>query len=401
MPLCAWLGSIDISETLNAFAENKLAALKQRNLLRTLAETERLGPVEVRRGGKRLISYSCNDYLNLSQHPKIKAAAIEATEKHGAGSGASRLVTGNHPLYAVLEEKLAALKGADAACVFGSGYLANTGIIPALIGPDDMVCIDELSHACIYAGGRLTAGAVHMFRHNDAGHLAEILKAHRADHPRALIVTDGVFSMDGDLAPLASLSDVAAEHDTWLMTDDAHGIGVVGGGRGSSFVNGGANGSGGRVPLQMGTLSKAIGAYGGYLCASKPVIDLIRTRCRTLIYSTALPPGTVAAAIAALDLIRDDPEYAALPLKKAKDFTAMLGLADAESPIVPIVLGDTQRTLDASKMLEDEGFLVIAIRPPTVPDGTARLRVTFTAAHDDDDIARLAERIKPLIIDAP
>ena len=401
MPLCAWLGSIDISKSLNAFAENKLAALKQRNLLRTLAETERLGPVEVRRGGKRLISYSCNDYLNLSQHPKIKAAAIEATEKHGAGSGASRLVTGNHPLYAVLEEKLAALKGTDAACVFGSGYLANTGIIPALIGPDDMVCIDELSHACIYAGGRLTAGAVHMFRHNDAGHLAEILKAHRADHPRALIVTDGVFSMDGDLAPLASLSDVAAEHDTWLMTDDAHGIGVVGGGRGSSFVNGGANSSGGRVSLQMGTLSKAIGAYGGYLCASKPVIDLIRTRCRTLIYSTALPPGTVAAAIAALDLIREDPEYAALPLKKAKDFTAMLGLADAESPIVPIVLGDTQRTLDASKMLEDEGFLVIAIRPPTVPDGTARLRVTFTAAHDDDDIARLAERIKPLIIDAP
>ena len=401
MPLCAWLGSIDISESLNAFAENKLAALKQRNLLRTLAETERLGPVEVRRGGKRLISYSCNDYLNLSQHPKIKAAAIEATEKHGAGSGASRLVTGNHPLYAVLEEKLAALKGTDAACVFGSGYLANTGIIPALIGPDDMVCIDELSHACIYAGGRLTAGAVHMFRHNDAGHLAEILKAHRADHPRALIVTDGVFSMDGDLAPLAALSDVTAEHDAWLMTDDAHGIGVVGGGRGSSFVNGGANGSGGRVPLQMGTLSKAIGAYGGYLCASKPVIDLIRTRCRTLIYSTALPPGTVAAAIAALDLIRDDPEYAALPLKKAKDFTAMLGLADAESPIVPIVLGDTQRTLDASKTLEDEGFLVIAIRPPTVPDGTARLRVTFTAAHDDDDIARLAERIKPLIIDAP
>jgi 8-amino-7-oxononanoate synthase len=395
------LGSIDISESLNAFAENKLAALKQRNLLRTLAETERLGPVEVRRGGKRLISYSCNDYLNLSQHPKIKAAAIEATEKHGAGSGASRLVTGNHPLYAVLEEKLAALKGADAACVFGSGYLANTGIIPALIGPDDMVCIDELSHACIYAGGRLTAGAVHMFRHNDAGHVAEILKAHREDHPRALIVTDGVFSMDGDLAPLASLSDVAAEHDTWLMTDDAHGIGVVGGGRGSGFVNGGANGSGGRVPLQMGTLSKAIGAYGGYLCASKPVIDLIRTRCRTLIYSTALPPGTVAAAIAALDLIRDDPEYAALPLKKAKDFTAMLGLAEAESPIVPIVLGDTQRTLDASKTLEDEGFLVIAIRPPTVPDGTARLRVTFTAAHDDDDIARLAERIKPLIINAP
>ncbi len=390
------MGSNNISESLNAFAENKLAALKQRNLLRTLAETERLGPVEVQRGAKRLISFSCNDYLNLSQHPKIKAAAIEATERYGAGSGASRLVTGNHPLYAVLEEKLAALKETEAACVFGSGYLANTGIIPALIGADDMVCIDELSHACIFAGSKLTAGAVHVFRHNDTGHLTDILEAHREDHPRVLIVTDGVFSMDGDLAPLAALSDLAAEHDAWLMTDDAHGIGVVGGGKGSSFTNGGAH----SVPLQMGTLSKAIGSYGGYLCASAPVIDLIRTRCRTLFYSTALPPGTLGAAIAALDLIQDDPDYAALPLEKAKAFTAMLGLADAESPIVPIVLGDTQRTLDASTLLEDEGYLVIAIRPPTVPDGTARLRVTFTAAHNDDDIARLAEIIKIRILDA-
>ena len=389
------MGSIDISESLNAFAENKLAALKQRNLLRTLAETERLGPVEVRRGGKRLISYSCNDYLNLSQHPKIKAAAIEATEKHGAGSGASRLVTGNHPLYAVLEEKLAALKGADAACVFGSGYLANTGIIPALIGPDDMVCIDELSHACIYAGGRLTAGAVHMFRHNDAGHVAEILKAHREDHPRALIVTDGVFSMDGDLAPLGALADAADKHDAWLMTDDAHGIGVVGGGRGSSFVNGGQ----GRVPLQMGTLSKAIGGYGGYLCADQSVIDLVRTRCRTFIYSTGLPPGMVAAAIAALDLIEDDPDYAALPLKKARAFTEALGLAEAESPIVPIVIGEAVATLEAAKMLEDEGYLVVPIRPPTVPEGTARLRFTFTAAHEDEDVQRLAEIIRTRVLD--
>lgn len=378
-----------MSKSLNTFAEHKLAALKQRNLLRTLVETERDGPIEVLRGGKRLISFSCNDYLNLSQHPTIKAAAIAATEKHGAGSGASRLVTGNHPLYAVLEEKLAALKGTDAACVFGSGYLANTGIIPALIGADDMVCVDALSHACIFAGSSLTAGAAHVFRHNDAGHLGDILKAHRGDHPRALIVTDRVFSMDGDLAPLAALSDVAAQYDAWLMTDDAHGIGVVGGG--------GDHG----VALQMGTLSKAIGSYGGYLCASAPVIDLIRTRCRTLIYSTALPPGSVAAAIAALDLIRGDPDYAALPLAKAKAFTKVLGLAEAESPIVPIVLGDAGRTLDASRMLEDEGFLVIAIRPPTVPDGTARLRVTFTAAHADDDIERLADIIKTRVLNAP
>ena len=385
-----------MSASLDEFAERKLAALEQRNLRRTLIETERLGPVEVKRRGKRLISFSCNDYLNLSQHQAIKAAAVEATEKYGVGAGASRLVTGNHPLFAELEAKLAKLKGAEAACVFGSGYLANTGIIPALAGVDDMVVVDKLSHACIFAGAKLTGGALHVFRHNDTGHLGEILAAHRADHPRALIVTDSVFSMDGDLAPIGELADIAAEHDAWLMTDDAHGIGVVGGGRGSSYVNGGQ----GRVPLQMGTLSKAIGGYGGYLCASQSVIDLIRTRCRTLFYSTGLPPGVVAAAIAALELIESDPDYAALPLTKAKAFTALLGLSEAESPIVPIVLGDSERTLLASRLLEDEGFLVVAIRPPTVPDGKARLRVTFTAAHKDEDIARLAEIIRTQILEA-
>ena len=399
-----------MSASLDEFAERKLAALEQRNLRRTLIETERLGPVEVKRRGKRLISFSCNDYLNLSQHQAIKAAAVEATEKYGVGAGASRLVTGNHPLFAELEAKLAKLKGAEAACVFGSGYLANTGIIPALAGVDDMVLVDKLSHACIFAGAKLTGGALHVFRHNDTGHLGEILAAHRADHPRALIVTDGVFSMDGDLAPIGELADIAAEHDAWLMTDDAHGLGVVGGGRGSGTVNlpspqrsfgfAQAGGGQGRVPLQMGTLSKAIGGYGGYLCASQSVIDLIRTRCRTLFYSTGLPPGVVAAAIAALELIESDPDYAALPLTKAKAFTALLGLSEAESPIVPIVLGDSERTLLASRLLEDEGFLVVAIRPPTVPDGKARLRVTFTAAHKDEDIARLAEIIRTRILEA-
>ena len=399
-----------MSASLDEFAERKLAALEQRNLRRTLIETERLGPVEVKRRGKRLISFSCNDYLNLSQHQAIKAAAVEATEKYGVGAGASRLVTGNHPLFAELEAKLAKLKGAEAACVFGSGYLANTGIIPALAGVDDMVVVDKLSHACIFAGAKLTGGALHVFRHNDTGHLGEILAAHRADHPRALIVTDGVFSMDGDLAPIGELADIAAEHDAWMMTDDAHSLGVVGGGRGFGTVNlpspkrssdfAQAGGGQGRVPLQMGTLSKAIGGYGGYLCASQSVIDLIRTRCRTLFYSTGLPPGVVAAAIAALELIESDPDYAALPLTKAKAFTALLGLSEAESPIVPIVLGDSERTLLASRLLEDEGFLVVAIRPPTVPDGKARLRVTFTAAHKDEDIARLAEIIRTQILEA-
>ncbi len=384
-----------ISNSLNEFAAQKLAALEQRNLRRWLAETKRVGPVEVMREGRRLISFSCNDYLNLSQHPDIKKAAIEATEKYGVGSGASRLVTGNHPLFGELEVRLARLKNAEAACVFGSGYLANTGIIPALIGADDLVCVDELSHACIYAGASLTRGALLPFRHNDTGHLRVIMETHRSGHPRALIVTDGVFSMDGDLAPLGELADIADEHDAWLMMDDAHGVGVVGGGRGSSFVNGGQH----RVALQMGTLSKAIGGYGGYFCASQAVIDLIRTRCRTLIYSTALPPGVTAAAIAAIDLIEREPEYAALPLKKARAFTGALGLPEAKSPIVPIVLGGAERTLQASRLLEDEGFLVIAIRPPTVPDGTARLRVTFSAAHEDEDIERLAAIIGTRIID--
>ena len=230
------------------------------------------------------------------------------------------------------------------------------------------------------------AGAVHVFRHNDMDHLREILDAHRAKHPHALIVTDGVFSMDGDLAPVDVLSQIADHFDAWLMIDDAHGIGVV-------------RSVGASVPLQMGTLSKAIGAYGGYLCASQPVIDLIRTRCRTLIYSTGLPPGVIAAASAALGLIRNDPGYAALPLQKAKAFTKALGLAEAESPIVPIILGSTDRAMEASRLLQEEGFLVIAIRPPTVPDGTARLRATFTAAHEDADIKRLADILKTRVLE--
>ncbi|NQV84792.1 MAG: 8-amino-7-oxononanoate synthase [Rhodospirillales bacterium] len=375
-----------MSKSLDEFANAKLATLEQQSLLRRLSETERLSAVDVLRDGKRLISFSCNDYLNLTQHPDIKAAAIAATEQYGTGSGASRLVTGNHPLYGKLERKLADLKRTEDACVFGSGYLANTGIIPALIGVNDMVAVDELSHACIYAGSRLSAGVVHVFRHNDLDHLREILDTNRGKHRHAMIVTDRVFSMDGDLAPVEDLSRIADEFDAWLMTDDAHGIGVVGGG------------DQGAVPLQMGTLSKAIGGYGGYLCASRPVIDLIRTRCRTLIYSTGLPPGVVAAAIAAIDLIRSDPEYAALPLQKARAFTEALGLAQAESPIVPIIMGSTDRTLEASRLLQDEGFLVIAIRPPTVPEETARLRVTFSAAHEDADIARLVDIIKTKIL---
>lgn len=376
-------------DSLDRFAAAKLAALDRGGLRRNLAETAR-GALTVERGGRRLLSFSCNDYLNLTQHPAIKAAAVAAIERYGLGSGSSRLVTGNHPLYAELEARLARLKGTEAACVFGSGFLANTGIIPALIGPDDLVLLDELSHACLWAGARLSRATVLAFRHNDVGHAEELLRAHRAHHPRVLLATDGVFSMDGDLAPLVELGHLARRYDAWLLSDDAHGIGVVGGGRGSTFA--GARPA--DVPLQMGTLSKAIGAYGGYLCASRAVIELMHNRARTLIYSTGLPPSVVAAALAALDLIERDPAYAALPLAKAKTFTRRAGLAEAQSPIVPIVLGSAQAALAASRRLEDEGFLAVAIRPPTVPEGTARLRLAFTAAHPDEAIARLADLVR-------
>jgi 8-amino-7-oxononanoate synthase len=365
--------------SLDAFAAEKLARLAKRSLLRTLVETTRTGSIWAVRGGRRLLSFSCNDYLNLSQHPAVKAAAIAAIEQYGVGSGASRLVTGNNPLFTELENRLAKLKGTDAACVFGSGYLANAGIIPTLTGSADLVLIDEWAHSCIMTGGKLSGGRVLTFRHNDLAHLEEL--------------TDGVFSMDGDLAPLPGLAALAKRHDAWLLTDDAHGIGVVGGGRGSSF----AEGPKPDIDLQMGTLSKAIGGYGGYLCASQPVIDLVKSRARTFVYSTGLPPASVAAAIAALDIIERDPDYAALPVAKARLFTRRLNMADAVSPIVPILIGDAKAALGLSKQLEEAGFLVVAIRPPTVPAGTARLRVAFTALHPDAEIERLADTIRPYL----
>ena len=381
-------------ESLDRFARAKLDSLSSRRLRRTLRETAPCGPVRVRREGRRLVSFCGNDYLNLSQHPAVKRAAMEATERWGAGAGASRLVTGNHPLFAALERRLAALKGSEDACVFGSGYLANLGIVPSLAGKGDLILADELSHACLRAGAALSGARIEIFRHNDLGHLTALLAAHRAAHGHALLLTDGVFSMDGDRAPVAALGEIAAAHDAWLMTDDAHGIGVVGGGRGSSFADGARD----AVPLQMGTLSKAVGSYGGYLCASRPVVDLIRTRARPFIYSTGLPPGAVAASIASLDLIANEPALVAQPLRKAALFCARLDRPPPESCIVPVLLGTPDRALAASRLLEDEGFLVTAIRPPTVPEGTARLRLTFSAGHDDADVERLARLVRERIL---
>jgi len=378
--------------SLDEFAGEKLGVLERAKLRRTPWVTARAG-IWAECGGQRLLSFSCNDYLNLSQHPEVVAAAIAATRLYGVGAGASRLVTGNHPLHAELESRLARLKGTEAACIFGSGYLANTGIIPALVGPRDLIVVDELSHACIHAGAKLSGATVKLYRHVDIADAEAQLTAHRSGKKRALIATDGVFSMDGDLAPLAALSELAQRFDAWLLSDDAHGIGVVGGGRGSNFTNGECD-----VPLQMGTLSKAVGAYGGYLCASRAVIDFMYTRARTFIYSTGLPPPVVAAAVAALDIIESQPAYVAQPLRKARLFTRALNLPEAQSAIVPVIVGDAETALAASELLRDEGFLVVAIRPPTVPEGTARLRFAFTAQHPDGEVERLADVVRQRVL---
>src|SRR5690348_12074639 len=221
-------------QSLDAFASEKLRALEAADLRRSLAASARVEGLWVEGRGRRLLSFPCNDYLNLTPHPDLRRAATAAIEAWGAGAGASRLVTGNHPLYAELEARLAQLKGTEAACVFGSGYLANAGVIPALVGAGDLILLDALVHACIWAGARLSGAAIRTFRHNDAADAAALLTASRTDYRRALIVTEGVFSMDGDVAPLHALAALARRCDAWLMSDDAHGVGVLGQGRGSA-----------------------------------------------------------------------------------------------------------------------------------------------------------------------
>ena len=380
-------------QSLDDVAEAKLAALERRRLRRRLTTTERTSASGAAQNGRDLESFSCNDYLGLSRHPDVIAASLDATRRYGVGAGSSRLVNGNHPLYADLERKLAALKGTADAVVFGSGYLTNVGTIPALVGNADLILIDELSHSCLLAGAELSGARVVEFRHNDVAHARALLAAQRGRHRHCLVVTDGVFSMEGDLAPLPELAALAAEHGAWLMSDDAHGLGVVGDGRGSSF----AHGERVDVPLQMGTLSKAAGAYGGYLCASESVVELVRNRARSFVYSTGLPPGTVAAASRALEIIATNLDLVRRPVALARLFTSELGLSAAESPIVSIVLGGAERALRASDELRLAGFLVPAIRPPTVPAGTSRLRFTFSAAHREERVLALAAAVRPLV----
>ena len=377
------------NESLDRYATHKLESLARRNLRRELGVTDRSGGRLVASRNARLISFACNDYLGLSHHPEVIAASQEATARYGAGAGAARLITGNHPLYEGLERRLAELKGTEDAVVFGSGYLTNVGVIPALASARDLIVLDELCHSCLLTGASLSRAHVATFKHNDADDAKRILEAERPRYRHCLLITEGVFSMDGDLAPLPRLAGLAASFDAWLMTDDAHGLGVVGNGRGSTF----AHGQPVAVPLQMGTLSKAVGGYGGYVCASRAVAELLRNRARSFVYSTGLPPGVVAAASKALEIIATDAALVARPLARARLFTATFDRPLAESAIVAVVLGAAERALAASETLRAAGYLIPAIRPPTVPNGTARLRVAFSALHSEPDVKALAAAV--------
>jgi 8-amino-7-oxononanoate synthase len=360
--------------SLIAFARRKLAELDAARRRRALAPTARGEGGVVERGGRRLVSFCSNDYLGLSKDPRVIAAARAALETHGAGTGASRLVDGDCPEIHQLEDALARMKGTEAARVFATGYMANLGVIPMLAGEGDVIVMDELAHACIHAGARLARAEVKLFRHNDASHAEVLLAAAKGARHRLLIV-ETVYSMDGDRAPLSELGAIAARQDAWMITDDAHGFGVL------RLDN--------PAPVQIGTLSKAVGGQGGYVCAASEVCDLVDSRARSFIYATGLAPASAAAARAAVEIIAAEPWRGESALAKARTFTSALGLPEAESAIVPILIGDDARALDASARLEAQGYLITAIRPPTVPEGTARLRVTFSAAHADDDVAGL------------
>ncbi len=370
---------------IEAISAVRLELLEQRGLRRDLRPTERMADGRVVRAGRPMISFSDNDYLGLSMHPKVIEASVKATQAYGVGAGAARLITGDNPFNGQLESKLAGIKGLPAARLFGSGYLANAGAIPALVGAGDLIVMDELCHASMHAGARLSGARIQTFSHNNVAAAAQRLQQ-RDPTSHALLLTETVFSMDGDLAPLEALARVASEASAWMMTDDAHGLGVV------EQPN--------PAPIQMGTLSKAAGAYGGYVAGPAKFIDLLASRARTFVYATALPPGVIAAALAALEVMEAEPELREATLRNARLFGSLIGQGDVESAIVPVHYGKAAAAMHASDVLAAQGFLVTAIRPPTVPENTARLRFTFSARHREEDIRRLAALVLETLAEA-
>jgi len=369
----------------------RLEELRDRGLYRRLRLIDGPQGPQVRLGGRQVLLLCSNNYLGLADHPQVREAAAEAAMRWGAGAGASRLVSGNMEPHRALEGRLAEFKGYEAALLFGSGYLANTGVIAALAGAGEVVFSDQLNHASIVDGCRLSRAETFVYRHGDLEHLAWGLR--EAGGRGSLIVTDGVFSMDGDVAPLMGLVELAREHGCRLMVDEAHGTGAVGpGGRGAVA----AAGLGDEVDVIVGTLGKALGSYGAYACADAETVDLLLNTARPFVFSTAPPPPSVAAAAAALELVSSD-RVQRLRENAARFRAALategLDTGRSQTQIVPIEVGDAGPTMELCERLLEQGVFAQGIRPPTVPEGSSRLRFTVMATHRPTELERAAKLV--------
>jgi len=383
------------------FIEQELSRLKDAGLYRHMPLIQ--GPQEPRVtiNGREVILLCSNNYLGLANHPKVKDAAIKAIEKYGFGSGASRLVSGNMELHEELEQRIARFKDTEAALVFNSGYHANIGIIPALVGRGDVIFSDKLNHASIVDACILSRAHLIRYPHKDINLLEALLKKHetRNSHHATLIITDGIFSMDGDISPLKELSELADKYNCMLMVDDAHATGVLGSkGKGTSEHFGIDNPN----RIQMGTLGKALGCFGAYIAGSRKLIDYLINKARSFIYTTSLPPSVCAASIAAIDIIEDEPQLRQNLWDRIKFFRkglkeAGLNTMQSETQIIPILIGEADVAVRISKDLMDKGVFVQAIRPPTVPEGTSRLRITLMATHSWDDLKYALETIEETV----
>jgi len=375
-------------ESILDFAHKYLADLEASNLRRKLTKIKWIGGQRAVVDGRKVVVFSTNDYLGLARHPKVKQGAAKAARLYGNGSTGSRLLTGGHPLLFELEERLSLFKNVEATIVIGSGYLANIAVLQALGGEDCTVFSDRLNHASIIDGCKLSRCKLVIYPHCDLDSLEWHLKHTRN---RKVIVTDAVFSMDGDVVDVPSLIKIAHAHGAILVLDDAHGTGVMGpGGRGTLAYYGISPPS---FVIQVGTLSKALGSYGAFVCGARDIIELIINRGRPLVFSTALPPSIIGGAIAALEILQEQPDLVKKLHQRADELRSRLKLPTSAHSTISLVLGEAKRAVAASMLLYQMGFLVQAIRPPTVPEGTSRLRINVAANHSRTDIKKLANAI--------
>ncbi|HWP60188.1 MAG TPA: 8-amino-7-oxononanoate synthase [Candidatus Acidoferrales bacterium] len=368
------------------FILKELRALREAGLYRSLKRVQGEQGPTLMIEGRELLNFCSNNYLGLAGHPALCAAAKEAIDRYGCGSGASRLISGNLELHEQLEEKIAALKGTEAALVFNSGYQANTGLLSCLAGEGDTIFSDALNHASIIDGCRLTRARVVVYPHGDIARLEDELK--KTTTGKKLIVTETIFSMDGDEAPLAEIVELAERFGALVMVDEAHATGVAGP-NGAGVVA--KLGLGERILVQMGTLGKALGSFGAYVAGSKALRELIINRCRTFIFTTSLPPSVLAASIAAIELVRKEPERRLAlwhNVRALRDGLKRMGLrlSESQSQIQPVIIGDARRCMALSARLFEKGLFCQGIRPPTVPAGTSRLRVTVMATHSHEHL---------------